>query len=166
MNDFELMKIYSAAMYILAFLDEWNKIERIGPVATIYNTITAKHNNFHKQIYDVKIGKKKKYSKKCELFVQSSAISIAVWEETINETRTTQISANSVIHNLYRLNRDGFNRIYGFKGEDVFLKLDNNNQHGAVLSSCKIGRILMEKTEEKIKKTDRDKNIYLDKEGL
>jgi uncharacterized protein YcaQ len=149
MSDKELLKIYSSAMYVLAFLDEWDKVERIGAVAKVYNTITKKHNNFHKQIHEVKTGKKKKYSKKCELFIKSSANAVAVWEETIRETKTTKISANSVIHNLFRLNRDGFERIYGLS-EDVFLKLDNNNKHGAVFASCKIARILTEKTEELI----------------
>jgi len=58
---------------VLALLDEWSKIERVGVVAKIYNTIVSKHKIFHKQIHEVNNGKKIKYSRKCELFVLASS---------------------------------------------------------------------------------------------
>jgi len=42
-----LIRSYASAMFMLALLDEWNKIERVGVVAKIYNTIVSKHKNFH-----------------------------------------------------------------------------------------------------------------------
>ena len=43
-----LIKTYAIAMFMLALLDEWSKVERVGISAKIYNRLIQKHNNFHK----------------------------------------------------------------------------------------------------------------------
>lgn len=68
MQDNNLVKTYAVGIFMLALLDEWSRVERIGIVAKIYNTITLKHNNFHKQIHELSTGKKKKLSLKCNIF--------------------------------------------------------------------------------------------------
>jgi len=66
-KEYSLIKTYATAMFILALLNEWNKAERIGVSAKIYNRLIQKHNNFYKQINEVERGKKKSYSDKCSL---------------------------------------------------------------------------------------------------
>lgn len=139
---------YATAMFMLTLLDEWSKAERIGPAAKIYNRILQKHHNFYKQIDDVKSGHKKSYSKKCEIFVQASADAIAAWNSVMAETRGNTISANTVIHNLYRLDVKNFTKIYALN-EDIFLQL-NSKQCGVTLASCRVARLLNEKLYEQI----------------
>jgi hypothetical protein len=139
---------YATAMFMLTLLDEWSKAERIGPAAKIYNRILQKHHNFYKQIDDVKAGYKKSYSKKCEIFVQASADAIAAWNSVMAETRGNTISANTVIHNLYRLDVKNFTKIYALN-EDIFLQL-NSKQCGVTLASCRVARLLNEKLYEQI----------------
>ncbi|WP_457750305.1 hypothetical protein [Sulfurimonas sp.] len=143
MEDKELIKIYSVGMFMLALLDEWDRLERIGSIAKIYNTITKKHNNFHAQIHDVESGKKKKYSHKCSLFIHASALSIVAWKESSMTTSDIEMSANTVLYNLYRLNAAGMKRIYGLD-EDLFKKVNNTGATGTVFSSCKAARIMTE----------------------
>ena len=149
-----LIRSYATAMFMLALLDEWNKIERVGVVAKIYNTIVAKHKNFHKQIHEVNNGKKKKYSRKCELFVLASSYSIVTWEKIINQTDNETISINTTIHNLFRIDAENFHRIYSLDLE-VFKKL-NNKQSTATLQSCRVGRLLLESLEDIVNKNSSD----------
>ena len=145
-------------MFMLALLDEWSRAERIGASAKIYNRLVQKHNNFHKQINEVKKGKKS-YSDKCSLFVTASAYAVVVWDRVMQERKGSTISANSVIHNLYRLDADNFTKIYGLDG-DIFKKL-NSKSCGVTLASCRVARILYEKLQEEILKEEADvKNIY------
>ncbi len=154
-----LIKTYATAMFILALLDEWSRAERIGASAKIYNRLVQKHNNFHKQINEVKYNKKKNYSKKCSLFVKASAYAVVVWDRVMQETKGSTISANTVIHNLYRLDADNFTKIYGLD-EDIFKKL-NSKSCGVTLASCRVARILHEELQEQILKEEADvKNIY------
>jgi len=159
MKDRELIRTYSTAMFMLALLDEWSKIERIGIVAKIYNTITKKHNVFHQQILDVKKGAKKKCSKKCSLFVLASGYAVEVWEDCVQDTKKYKISANTAIHNLFRLNSESFTRIYGLNEED-FKKLDNDLLQGVTFSSCKVSRILHERLQLEINSNFSQKDIY------
>lgn len=106
-------------MFMLVLLDEWSKVERVGISAKIYNRLIQKHNNFHKQLNEVKTAKKKSYSHKCSLFIKASAYAVVVWEEVMKKTENISISANTVIHNLYRLDTENFSKIYGLN-EDIF----------------------------------------------
>ncbi len=154
-----LIKTYATAMFMLALLDEWSKAERIGSSAKIYNRLIQKHNNFHKQINEVKCGKKKSYSHKCALFVKASAYAVVVWEKVMQETKGEMISVNTVIHNLYRLDADNFSKIYGFH-EDIFKQL-NSKQCGVTLASCRVARVLHEQLQEQIKNNkNEEKDIY------
>jgi len=148
---------YATAMFMLTLLDEWSKSERIGASAKIYNRILQKHNNFHKQINDVKSNRKKSYSKKCEIFVQASAYAITAWGNVMQETKGNSISANTVIHNLYRFDAENFTKIYALD-EDIFKKL-NSKECGVTLASCRVARLLNERLQEKINKEDAVKNI-------
>ena len=153
-----LIKTYATAMFMLALLDEWSRVERIGASAKIYNRLVQKHNNFHKQINEVKKGKKS-YSDKCSLFVKASAYAVVVWDRVMQETKGSTISANTVIHNLYRLDADNFTKIYGLE-EDIFKKL-NSKSCGVTLASCRVARLLHEELQEQILKEEADvKNIY------
>ena len=153
------IKTYGVAMFMLAFLDEWSRVERIGVVSKIYNRLLQKHSNFHKQIDDVKRKRKKAYSKKCALFIEASAYSIAAWERVLSDTKAYQISANTTIHNLYRLDALNFTKLYGLE-EDVFRELNNNTQ-GVTLQSCRVARLLLEALESIIEtKKSEVKNIY------
>ena len=154
-----LIKTYATAMFMLALLDEWNQVERVGISAKIYNRLILKHNNFHKQLNEVKLGKKKSYSYKCSLFIKASAYAVIVWDKVIQKTKGKTISANTIIHNLYRLDADNFMRVYGIK-EESFKKL-NAQQCGVTLASCRVARLLSEELEEHIKKEEGEvKNIY------
>ena len=135
-----LIKTYATAMFMLALLDEWSRAERIGVSAKIYNRLVQKHNNFHKQIDEVKLGKKKSYSDKCSLFIKASAYAVVVWDKVMQETKGNTISANTVIHNLYRLDVDNFTKIYGLD-EEIFKKL-NTKACGVTLASCRVARLL------------------------
>ena len=159
MEDRELIRTYAIAMFMLALLDEWDKIERIGIVAKIYNTITKKHHNFHQQILQVKQGTKEKYSKKCSLFITASSYAVSVWEECIKETKEYKISANTAIHNLFRLNSENFTRIYGLSDAD-FKQFDNDLSRGVTFSSCKVARILSDRLQNAIDSGLSQKNIY------
>ena len=152
-----LTKTYTTAMFMLALLDEWSRVERIGITAKIYNRLIQKHNNFHRQIYDVKKGRKGKYSQKCELFVEASAYAISVWDKVMKDTKDSTISANIVIHNLYRLNAQNFSKVYGLYEED-FLKL-NSQACGVTLASCRVARLLLEGVEDVLKSAKEDKSI-------
>lgn len=143
------MVVHSIGMFMLGLLDEWNKLERTGSVAIIYNTINKKHSIFHKQILEMREKKRKKYSHKCVLFNLATTISIEAWGNSIIETKKFKISANTTIHNLYRLNRDSFTRIYGLK-EDVFRKINKIGIKGLTLSSCKVSRIMINALENAI----------------
>ena len=154
-----LIKTYATAMFILALLDEWSKAERVGSSAKIYNRLIQKHNNFHKQINEVKRGKKKSYSHKCALFVKASAYAVVVWERVMQETKGETISANTVIHNLYRLDADNFSKIYGLS-EDIFKQL-NSKPCAVTLASCRVARVLSERLGEQIMNKEGDvKSIY------
>jgi len=158
-QEHSLIRTYATAMFILAFLDEWSRAERIGASAKIYNRLIQKHNNFHKQINEVKNGKKKNYSKKCSLFVKASAYAVIVWERVMQETKGNTISANTVIHNLYRFDAENFKKIYALD-EDVFQQL-NAKPCGVTLASCKVARVLQEALQEQILKEQGDvKDIY------
>ena len=102
-----------------------------------------KHRNFYKQIHDVKSGKKSNYSKKCEIFVEATAQAVVAWKSVMQETKGTTMSANTVIHNLYRLDAENFSRIYAID-EDIFKKL-NSKQCGVTLASCRVARLLYER---------------------
>jgi len=157
-QEHSLIKTYATAMFILALLDEWSRAERIGASAKIYNRLIQKHNNFHKQINEVKNGKKKNYSKKCSLFVKASAYAVIVWERVMQETKGNTISANTVIHNLYRFDAENFKKIYALD-EDVFQQL-NAKPCGVTLASCKVARVLHETLQESIEKDGETKSIY------
>lgn len=160
MEDQDLIRTYATAMFMLAFLDEWEKSERIGVVAKIYNTITKKHNVFHDQILQAKLKKRQKYSKKCSLFVVASSYAITAWDECIQQTKHYKVSANTAIHNLFRLNKENFERIYGLKEED-FKKLNSDFKCGVTLSSCKVARILHDRLDFIISDNQKKiKNIY------
>lgn len=154
-----LIKTYATAMFMLALLDEWNKAERIGINAKIYNRLIHKHNNFHKQINEVNRGKKKSYSDKCSLFVKASTYAVVVWDRVMQETKGAAISVNTVIHNLYRFDADNFTKIYGLD-EDIFRKL-NSQSCGVTLASCRVARVLHETLQEQILKEEGEiKDIY------
>ncbi len=154
-----LIKTYAIAMFMLALLDEWSKVERIGVSAKIYNRLIQKHNNFHKQLNEVKTGKKKSYSYKCSLFIKASAYAVVVWEEVMKKTENSSISANTVIHNLYRFDADNFSKIYGLN-EDIFKQL-NSRPCGVTLASCRVARLLSEALEDDIKKEEgKPRSIY------
>ncbi len=158
-QEYALIKTYATAMFMLALLDEWSKAERIGSSAKIYNRLIQKHNNFHKQINEVKRGKKKSYSHKCALFVKASVYAVVVWERVMQETKGETISANTVIHNLYILNADNFSKIYGLN-EDIFKQL-NSKPCGVTLASCRVARVLSERLGEQIMNKEGDvKSIY------
>ncbi len=160
MEDESLLKTYANGMFMLAFLDEWDKIERIGIIAKIYNTIKKKHDVFHKQIMQVEKGKKKKYSHKCSIFILASNFAIKAWEDCILETKDAKISANITLHNLHRLDKENFERIYGLTSED-FKKLQKGLECGVTLSSCKVARILLDHLEQLIADGyTNGKNIY------
>ena len=154
-----LIKTYAIAMFMLALLDEWSKVERVGISAKIYNRLIQKHNNFHKQLNEVKTGKKKSYSHKCSLFIKASAYAVVVWEEVMKKTENTSISANTVIHNLYRLDTENFSKIYGLN-EDIFKQL-NSKPCGVTLASCRVARLLSEDLEDHIKTEEGElRSIY------
>ena len=154
-----LIKTYATAMFMLALLDEWSNVERIGVSAKIYNRLVQKHNNFHKQLEEVKAGKKKSYSDKCSLFIKASAYAVVVWDKVMQETKGISISANTVIHNLYRLDAESFTKIYGFD-IDIFKKL-NSHSCGVTLASCRVARLLSAGLQEHITKEEGEqRNIY------
>ena len=154
-----LIKTYTTAMFMLALLEGWSRVERIGVSAKIYNRIIQKHNNFHKQINELKRGKKKNYSHKCSLFVRESVYAVVAWERVMQETKSATISANTVIHNLYRLDADNFTKIYGLD-EAIFKQL-NSKACGVTLVSCRVARVLHERLEERIIEEEGDtKDIY------
>jgi len=153
-----LIKTYATAMFMLALLEEWSRVERIGVSAKIYNRLTKNHNNFHKQINDVKSNQKKRYSQKCSLFIHASACAITAWNSVRQETKGNTISVNTVIHNLYRLDANNFSKIYGLD-EDIFKKL-NSQACGVTLASCRVARLLNETLQEHIEKDCEIKSIY------
>jgi len=158
-QEHSLIKTYATAMFMLALLDEWNGVERIGVNAKIYNRLIQKHNNFHKQINEVQKGKKESYSKKCSLFVKASVYAVVVWDIVMKETKGNTISANTVIHNLYRFDAENFKKIYGLD-EDVFKQL-NSQSCGVTLASCRVARLLSEGLEDHTKiEESKVKNIY------
>jgi len=147
-----LVNTYVLGIFMLSLLDEWDNFERVGITARIFNTITKKHNNFHAQILDLKSGKRKKVSKKCELFAQASSLATIAWQEVVTSIESNiAISANVVIHNIFRLNSKNIEWIYGLQQSD-FIKLTKNTETGTTLSSCRMARLLSEKVESKLQK--------------
>jgi hypothetical protein len=61
----------------------------------------------------------------------------------MQEIKGNTISANTVIHNLYRLDAKNFIKIYVLD-EDVFKKL-NSKSCGVTLASCRFAKLLNEK---------------------
>jgi len=111
-------------------LDEWNGVERIGVNAKIYNR-----------------------------FVKASVYAVVVWDIVMKETKGNTISANTVIHNLYRFDAENFKKIYGLD-EDVFKQL-NSQSCGVTLASCRVARLLSEGLEDHTKiEESKVKNIY------
>lgn len=166
MDDKEIVATYACGIYIMSLLDEYGKSGRIGASAKIFNTIEKKNAIFYKQINDVKHGKKKRYSHKCELFIKASAIAISAWDETIKETKGLKMCIETTVHNLYRLDQDNFTRIFGLT-HDIFQQLDSRKAEGLILSSCRMSRVLLEITKKEVEKKILDKNrrnIY--KEGM
>jgi len=157
-EEHSLIKTYATAMFMLSLLDEWSRVERVGASAKIYNRLIQKHNNFHKQIDEVNRGKKKRYSQKCALFIRASAYAIRAWESAMQDTKGDSISANTVIHNLYRLDAKNFLKIYALE-EDVFKKL-NSQACGVTLASCRVARVLQDKLQECIEEEGEINNVY------
>ena len=151
MEDRERIATYIDGIYMLTFLSEWKQGERLGIKAKIYNTITKKHNVFHKQLLEEKT-KKKSCSKNCRLFVIASSIAIKSWDRATNETKGLTISVSTTIRNIYNLNKENFTRLYGLKEED-FVKFDKEEGVGVkTFSSCKMGRVLSEFAKEETEK--------------
>ncbi len=161
-NKEKLIEIYASGIYMLSLLEEWSALERLGKSAEIYNTITKKHNFFFKQIDEYNKKKRKKISEKCTLFIKASSLANTAWKETAKNTKSITISANTTIHNLYRLNSEDFTRIYGLN-EDDFRILDSKNQHNSILNSCKMARLLLENTRKHAAQECLYDNIYLTK---
>ena len=145
MEEKERILTYITGIYILTFLGEWNKSERIGMKAKIYNTIAKKHDMFLKQIL-----KKKKCSKNCQLFSKASKFAILGWSKATKDkdTKNITISGSTTIRNIYNFNKENFTRIYGLT-EENFIELDKES-HVQVFSSCKMGRILVDYAKEAI----------------
>lgn len=146
MSDKELIKAYVVSVYILALLDEYGKLERLGAFAKVYNTIVRKNAVFQKQIQELSMRKKKKISHKAKLFSLASKLAQSSWDKTTKETKGISISVGSTVTNLFRLNEDVLSRIYGFKAED-FRRISKLSQAGVTLSSCKMARVLTENTD-------------------
>jgi len=154
MSDEERTMTYVAGIHILAFLSQWRDGERLGVKAKIYNTITKKHNVFHKQIFEMQ-RKKKKCSEKCHLFIEASDYSIKSWNKATKDTKSLTISVSTTIRNIFNLSKENFTKIYGLKEED-FIKFDQEEGVGSkAFSSCKMGRILIDYAKEEISNNER-----------
>jgi len=141
MEDKDLIKTYAIGIFMLALLDEWSKLERTGGIAKAYNTITKKHNVFNKQIFEISIRKRKKCSKKCDLFNEAKTVATKAWNKAIPATKDITISINTTLHNLYRLNAASFERVYGLR-EEVFREIGKTSTHGVIFQSCKVARVM------------------------
>jgi len=149
MEDKERIITYISGVYIITFLSEWKKSERMGIKAKLYNTISKKHDMFHNQLLQAK-RKNKNCSKNCQLFIEANAIAVKGWEKTIKETKGLTISVTTTIRKLYDMNKENFTRIYGIKEED-FIKLDaEEGVKEKAFSSFKMGRILIDSVKEKM----------------
>jgi len=150
MTDKEYVKTYAVGMFMLTFLDEWKDLEKIGIVAKIFNTITKKHNVFHKQILEVQQKKRKKLSKKATLYVFAEKIAIESYNNALKKQESKRrIVTNTTIRHLYNLSRENIEHIYGLKEED-FKKLDNR-KHNNILQSCGVATMLTEELDITIK---------------
>ena len=150
MKNDELIRAYTISIFIISFLDEYGKLERLGSFAKVYNTIIKKNNIFQDQIYDFQRKKRKKISHKAELFFIAKKISLLAWDKNLKESTGTSISAGTTISNLFRLNKEHLTKIYGFDEID-FLKINQQSQanttlDGITFHSCKMARVLTEST--------------------
>ena len=143
MDDIALIRTYVTGIFMLAFLDEYEKHERIYSFAKVYNTIIKKNGNFQDQINDLAAKRIKKISHKAKLFSIASECAIIAWDKGIKDTKGLSISAGSAIANLYRLDSENFSRIFNL-GEKEFQYIGRSSQAGVTLSSCKMSRFLME----------------------
>jgi len=145
MKEKERILTYITGIYILTFMGEWNKSERIGMKAKIYNTIVKKHDIFLNQI-----SKKKKCSKNCQLFSKASKLAILGWNKAAKDQDIKNITINisTTVRNIYNFNKENFSRIYGLT-EEHFKELDKgSNEH--IFLSCRMGRILVDYAKKEI----------------
>ncbi len=130
---------------MLAYMEQINKLERVGSFAVVYNAIVKKNANFQNQINQYNSKKKKKISEKARLFSIAVEVSMSSWDECSREAKGLSISAGTVISNLYLRNEEGIKRIYGIKEKDMN-KIAKLSELGVTLVSSRVAGVLMEKT--------------------
>jgi len=141
MKDEELIKAYTISIFILAFLNEYEKHERFHSFARVYNIITKKNGYFQQQLDDLKRRKRKKVSHKAKLFFRAIGYSEYAWNIGISRSKELTVSPGAVVSCLYTRNSDLLNRIYGFDIKD-FQSINKQSEAGVTRPSCVMSKIL------------------------
>lgn len=84
-----------------------------------------------------------------QYILKANKLSVKAWEKVIIDSQELRVSANTIIHNLYRLNADNFRRIYGL-GNEEFRTLNKNTKEGVTLSSCRVAKMLIDRLDEEL----------------
>lgn len=140
---------------MLSLLEEYEAIERLGTLAKIYNKLKEKNNHFNAQKFAAQRSKKKKISYKTALYLKAGDIAHEFWNAVKEDTGKITVSVNPIVTNLYRLNSESLNRVFGFFESD-FEKLMKQTIKGHTLASCNMARRLSEKISEFIDKSYAD----------
>lgn len=104
-------------------------------------------------MHELSSGKKKKLSQKCTLFLIANKLSVKAWSRVITDSQEYRVSANIIIHNLFRLDDENFSKIYGLTHKD-FRSLNKSTKEGVTLVSCKVARMLKDRLDEELLKYD------------
>jgi len=139
-KDEKLLKVYTIGLWMLSLSKEYSLAERSRNISKVQNTITKKHDVFHKQIHQVKERKTIKVSKKCKLFIQSGNIAILAWNDSKIDLA---ITVEATLLGLYYKNKELLQAIYGFKDEDFLVAKTNGKVAGLTMSSLKTVNLLL-----------------------
>lgn len=158
MEDAVLVRSYTTGIFILAFLDEYGRHERLREFAILYNVIIKKNGAFQDQINDLLAEKREKISHKASLFHIASQCAISSWEESVKESVGLSISAGSAIANLYMRDQENFSKLFNIDKMLIF-DLAEASEAGVTRESCKMAKILMDHADKLIEEHFKSKEV-------
>lgn len=149
MDDKERIFTYSIGIIMIALLDEYNKSERIGAIARIFNALAKKHNQFFEQTVKLSVGKRKKLSDKCLLFLEAKRNAEIAWQKTIeNDTVRQAITVNTMVTLLHFKHKEALKYIYGVSAEDFALLNSSTKYKDTTMPSIRTANALLQYLEE------------------
>lgn len=144
---------YAIANILLAFINEFDHSERIGPIALFYNKLTKKDNEFKRKQqefavkYSQALKKHKPLPKKSQALKHyeiAHSVAAEAWKMSLSNDEISKmtISINAIFQSFWVKERDILTLLYDFKDED-FKEFVAFGTKGHSFTSLKMTNILI-----------------------